>query len=94
MPPDLLQWFADTLGADTAFWFSYFTNGKHLTWYASVGYTLSAALLGGICALGFGLIGATLKNSRFGPIRLVGSGYTNMVRGVPDVLFFQYFPLA
>ena len=94
MPPDLLQWITSTFGQDTAFWAAYFTNGKHLTWYASVGYTLSAAVLGGLCALGFGLMGATLRNSRFGPLRLIGTGYTNMVRGVPDVLFFLFFPLA
>ena len=94
MPADLLQWIASTFGEGTAFWLGYFTNGKHLTWYASVQYTLTAALLGGACALGFGLLGATAKNSRFAALRLVGSGYTNMVRGIPDVLFFLFFPLA
>ena len=92
--PDLVQWVAATFGEDVAFWFGYFTNGKHLTWYASVQYTLAAALLGGACALGFGLLGATLKNSRVAPLRLLGTGYISMVRGVPDVLFFLFFPLA
>src|SRR5687767_13335382 len=94
MSPDLLQWITSTFGADAAFWLRYFTNGKHLTWYASVGYTLTAAVLGGLCALGFGLVGATLRNSSSGTVRLIGAGYTNMVRGVPDVLFFLFFPLA
>ena len=94
MPADLLQWIASTFGEGTAFWLGYFTNGKHLTWYASVQYTLMAAVLGGACALGFGLLGATAKNSRFTVFRLIGSGYVNMVRGVPDVLFFLFFPLA
>src|SRR5690606_23181667 len=52
------------------------------------------AILGATFALGFGLLGATLKDSRIGALRLVGSGYVNMVRGVPDVLFFLFFPLA
>lgn len=77
-----------------AFWLGYLTNGKHLAWYASVQYTLIAALLGGACALLFGLGGAALKRSRIGPLRLIGSAYTNMVRGIPDVLFFLFFPLA
>ena len=92
--PDLLSWIAATFGEDVAFWLGYFTNGKHLTWYASVQYTLIAAVLGAICALGFGLLGAGLRNSRIAPLRLLGSGYTNMVRGIPDVLFFLFFPLA
>lgn len=94
MPPDFLQWVASTFGEGTAFWLGYLTNGKHLTWYASVQYTLTAAVLGALCALIFGLLGATAKNSRFGVLRLIGTGYTNMVRGVPDVLFFLFFPLA
>ena len=44
--PDLLSWIAATLGEDVAFWLGYLTNGKHLTWYASVQYTLTAAVLG------------------------------------------------
>jgi polar amino acid transport system permease protein len=92
--PDLPSWIATTFGDDVAFWFGYFTNGKHLTWYASIQYTLAAAILGAACALAFGLLGAGLKNARFAPLRLIGSGYINMVRGVPDVLFFLFVPLA
>lgn len=94
MPPDLLSWITETFGEGVAFWVGYLANGKHLTWYASVQYTLAAALLGGACALLFGLVGATLRNARFGPARLAGTVYINMVRGVPDVLFFLFFPLA
>lgn len=92
---DLLpQWMKDGIGDDLLFWLGYFTNGKHLAWYASVQFTLIAAVLGAAFALLFGLGGAALKNSGFAPLRLLGSGYTNMVRGVPDVLFFLFFPLA
>jgi polar amino acid transport system permease protein len=90
----LPEWMKDGIGDDLQFWIGYFTNGKHLTWYASVQYTLIASVLGAACALLFGLAGATLKNARFLPLRLLGSGYTNMVRGIPDVLFFLFFPLA
>ncbi|MVS99624.1 ABC transporter permease subunit [Devosia sp. L53-10-65] len=79
---------------DLAFWLGYITNGKHLTWYASFQFTIYAALLGGALAVVFGLTGATLKNSRFFVLRLVGSTYSSIVRGVPDVLFFLFFPLA
>ena len=92
--PDFLIWVLSTFGEGVAFWLGFLTNGKHLSWYASLQYTLAAAVLGAILALAFGLLGATLKDSRFGVLRLIGAGYVNMVRGVPDVLFFLFFPLA
>ncbi len=79
---------------DLAFWLSYLTNGKHLTWYASFQFTIFAALAGGSLAVCFGLLGASLKSSRLLPLRLIGSFYSSIVRGVPDVLFFLFFPLA
>ena len=79
---------------DLAFWVSYLTNGRHLNWYISFQYTLYAALLGGLFALLFGLAGASLRNSTNPLLRLIGAAYINMVRGVPDVLFFLFFPLA
>lgn len=90
----LPAWIRDGIGDDIAFWIGYLTNGKHLAWYASFQFTILAALLGAFFALCFGLGGAALKMSRFFPLRLVGTFYTNMVRGVPDVLFFLFFPLA
>src|SRR5688500_1160295 len=90
----LPQWMKDGIGDDLLFWLGYFTNGKHLTWYASVQYTLGVAVLGATLALAFGLVAATLRNSRFTPARLLGGFYTNVVPGVPDVLFFLFFPLA
>ena len=92
---DLLpQWARDGLGDDVLFWLAYLTNGKHLAWYASVQFTLFAAVAGAAVALVMGLLGALLRNSRYLPVRLIGAGYTNMTRGVPDVLFFIFFPLA
>jgi polar amino acid transport system permease protein len=82
------------MGDDLAFWWGYLTNGKHLSWYASIQYTLLAALIGGSCALLLGLGGAALRRSPLMPLRLLGTGYINMVRGIPDVLFFLFFPLA
>jgi polar amino acid transport system permease protein len=76
------------------FWASYLTNGRHLNWYISFNYTVIAALLGGVFALLFGVGGAALRNARAAPLRLFGSLYINSVRGIPDVLFFIFFPLA
>ncbi|MDB5536681.1 MAG: transporter permease subunit, partial [Devosia sp.] len=90
----LPQWMRDGLGDDVLFWLGYLTNGKHLTWYASQQFTVFAAVFGSLLAVTFGLIGATLKNSTFPPARLIGTIYASIVRGVPDVLFFIFFPLA
>jgi polar amino acid transport system permease protein len=92
---DLLpEWLTEALGPDVTFWIGYFTNGKHQAWFASFQYTLVAALLGGLCALFFGLGGAALRTARNPILRLLGTIYVNMVRGIPDVLFFLFFPLA
>lgn len=80
---------------DTAgFWFTYLTDGRHLAWYASVQFTIAAALIGGIVALLFGTLAAVARNHGPLPLRWLASGYINIVRGVPDVLFFLFFPIA
>src|SRR5688500_18443976 len=88
------EWLTNLVGADIAEWLAYVTNGRHLAWYASFGYTIAAAIFGGALALAFGLAGAALLRSRALPLRLVGAGYSNIVRGVPDILFIIFFPLA
>jgi polar amino acid transport system permease protein len=92
---DLLpEWLRDGIGDDAAFWIGYLTNGKHLAWYASVQFTIIAALGGGAVALVLGLLAAGARNSAPWPLSLIAAGYINIVRGVPDVLFFLFFPLA
>ena len=79
---------------DLGFWLAYFTNGKHLQWYASVQFTLFAAVAGAAVALLLGMIAAAVRNVPFAPARLLAAAYINSVRGIPDVLFFLFFPLA
>lgn len=87
-------WLFDGLADDVLFWARYLTNGKHLNWYASFRFTILAAIFGALLALLFGLLGAMAKSSRFAPLRALGHVYVGMVRGIPDVLFFLFFPLA
>lgn len=94
MIESLPVWLLNLLGEDGQEIVAYLTNGKHLAWYASVRFTLIAAVAGAACAVFFGLIGAAMKMSRFMPFRMIGLTYTSIVRGVPDVLFFLFFPLA
>ena len=92
---DLLPlWLRDVLGENVLFWLGYFTNGKHLSWYASVQYTLAAGAIGAAVALGLGVLSAAGRNSRFAAFRFAGKAYTNSLPGIPDVLFFLFFPLA
>ncbi len=90
----VIVWLTKWLGEDAGATLSYISNGKHLAWYASVRFTLIAALAGAACAVLFGLLGAALKQSSFLPFKWIGDFYTTIVRGVPDVLFILFFPLA
>lgn len=90
----LPDWLASLFGEDGVRLLNYLTNGKHQSWYASLRFTLIAAVAGAALAVFFGLMGAALKQSNFAPFRMVGLFYTTIVRGVPDVLFFLFFPLA
>ncbi|MEZ5535248.1 MAG: ABC transporter permease subunit [Thiolinea sp.] len=94
MPEIFPEWLLAWLGEDWSDTLAYLTNGKHMAWYASVRYTLIAALAGAVLAVFFGLLGAGMKQSRIPPLRWIGNIYTTMVRGIPDVLFLLFFPLA
>lgn len=75
-------------------WACYLTTNTHISFYLSFGTIL---LLIFLCApvvmiLGFG--GALARRSAFFPFRFVGQIYTSMVRGVPDIIFFMFVPIA
>ncbi len=86
----ITSWLGEDIGAKLA----YISNGKHLAWYASVRFTLIAALGSAVFAVFFGLIGAMLKQASFPPFRWIGNVYTTLARGIPDLLFILFFPLA
>jgi polar amino acid transport system permease protein len=90
----LPQGLKDFLGQDLVFWLGYVSNGKHLNWYVSVQYTLAAMVLGAAIALVIGLVAAAARSNGPLPLRWLAAAYINIVRGVPDVLFFLFFPLA
>lgn len=77
-----------------AWWSCYLTTGKHFNFYQS--FLVVFALLA-ICVpfiLLFGFTGALARRSRILPIRWFGVAYTSMVRGVPDIIFFLFVPIA
>lgn len=42
----------------------------------------------------FGFTGALARRSRVAPFRWFGLAYTSMVRGIPDIIFFLFVPIA
>ena len=80
---------------ETFRWFAcYLTNGKHMTAYLSFGTVLLLLAVTAPTALAFGFGGAIAARSRILPLRWLGQGYTAIVRGVPDIVFFLFFVIA
>jgi polar amino acid transport system permease protein len=42
----------------------------------------------------FGFGGAVAARSHVAPLRMLGKGYSSMVRGIPDIIFFMFVPIA
>lgn len=72
----------------------YLTSGKHLLFYLSFGTVLLLLVITAPVALAFGFGGAMAARSHFPPLSLIGKAYTAMVRGVPDIIFFLFVPIA
>jgi polar amino acid transport system permease protein len=72
----------------------YLTSGKHLDFYWSFLTVLLLLAITAPAALAMGFGGAMAARSRFLPLSLLGKGYTAMVRGVPDIVFFLFFVIA
>ena len=76
-------------------WLScYLTTGKHMSFYLSFGTVLVLLAITAPVALGFGFAGAMASRSSLLPFRMLGKGYTSIVRGVPDIAFFLFFVIA
>lgn len=76
-------------------WLScYLTSGTHLLFYASFGTVLLLLAITAPAALIFGYGGAMAARSRIAPLRWFGKIYTAMVRGIPDIIFFLFVPIA
>ncbi|MCB1399893.1 MAG: ABC transporter permease subunit [Rhodobacteraceae bacterium] len=72
----------------------YLTTGKHLLFYSSFLVVLLLMAITAPVALAFGFGGALAARAGFWPLRMLGKGYTAMVRGVPDIVFFLFVPVA
>ncbi|MBE3636936.1 ABC transporter permease [Mangrovicoccus algicola] len=72
----------------------YLTTGKQIAFYWSFGTVLLLLAVTAPAALAFGFLGALASRSRVAPLRWLGTAYTSMVRGIPDIIFFLFVPIA
>lgn len=72
----------------------YLTTGKHMLFYRSFFVVLLLLAVTAPAALAVGFLGAAATRARFAPLRWLGTLYTSMVRGVPDIVFFLFVPFA
>ncbi len=91
----MLQTCADPAALEGLSWLTcYLSSGKHLLFYMSFGTVLLLLAITAPVALLFGFGGALASRSRIAPLRWFGRIYTSMVRGVPDIIFFLFVPIA
>lgn len=72
----------------------YLSTGKHLSFYWSFVTVMALMVLAVPLIMSFGMAGAFAKRSRLLPVRALGAGYIAMVRGIPDIVFFLFVPIA
>lgn len=85
---------ADPSTLDSTPWLAcYLTSGKHMLFYRSFLTVIALLLVTAPLALVAGFGGAMAARSQVLPLRLLGKGYTAMVRGIPDIVFFLFVPL-
>ena len=72
----------------------YLTTAKHILFYTSFLTVLALLAVTAPVALLFGFGGAMASRSRIAPVRWLGNLYVSVVRGVPDIIFFLFVPIA
>lgn len=91
----MFEYCADPSSIEGLLWLSCFlTTGKQFAFYSSFGTVLTLLAITAPVALSFGFAGAMAARSPILPLRWFGKGYTAMVRGVPDIVFFLFFVIA
>ena len=86
---------ADPASLEGLSWLAcYLTTGKHMMFYGSFVTVLILLAVTAPIALLFGFGGAIATRSQNLGLRMFGRAYTGMVRGVPDIVFFLFVPVA
>ena len=86
---------ADPSVLDGLAWLAcYLTTPTHFAMVRAVGVVLLLLALAAPLSLALGFAGALAQRSGVFAIRWVGRIYVSIVRGVPDIIFFLFVPLA
>ncbi|MEC7237079.1 MAG: ABC transporter permease subunit [Pseudomonadota bacterium] len=72
----------------------YLTTPTHQSFYLAFGTVLLLLAITAPLSLLFGFGGALASRSAIAPLRWFGRSYIAMVRGVPEIVFFMFGPIA
>ena len=76
-------------------WFScYLTTAKHMSFYSSFLVVMLLISLAAPLAMAFGFAGSMASRSSLRSVSYIGKGYLSMIRGIPDIVFFLFIPIA
>jgi polar amino acid transport system permease protein len=90
-----MEFCADPRSLEGLHWLAcYLTTPKHQQFYFSFLVVLALIFLAAPMAILLGFLGAFARRSAILPLRWIGYAYTSMVRGIPDVIFFLFVPIA
>jgi polar amino acid transport system permease protein len=90
-----MEFCADPKTLEGLHWLAcYLTTPKHQQFYLSFLVVLALIAITAPFALALGFAGAFARRAHFAPLRWFGYAYTSMVRGVPEIIFFLFVPLA
>ena len=90
-----MEFCADPKAIEGLQWLAcYLTTPKHQQFYLSFLIVLLLIALAAPTALLLGFGGALARRSGFYPLKAFGYLYTSMVRGIPDIIFFLFVPIA
>jgi len=65
-----------------------------MSFYVSFLVVMGLISLAAPLAMAFGFAGAIAARSSIRVFRLIGKGYLAMIRGIPDIVFFLFIPIA
>jgi polar amino acid transport system permease protein len=91
----MFDYCADPKTLEGLAWLScYLTTAKHFSFYLSFLTVIVVIVITAPLVLVIGFAGALAQRSTIGPVRWLGWAYAAVVRGVPDIVFFLFVPIA
>lgn len=91
----MFEYCVDPKALEGLAWLScYVTTPKHMSFYSSFLVVMCLLALAAPLAMLFGFLGAIASRSSKNSIRILGKGYLAMIRGIPDIVFFLFIPIA